>query len=67
MISNRNYFPGVFEAMSWAISTLTSQASDMPHQWLARTFSIFWMFAGVVFVAFYTAQFTTALTVDRKG
>src|SRR5208337_5117434 len=50
MLSDRNYFPGIFEAMFWAISTLTSQASDMPHQWVGRTFSIFWMFAGVVFV-----------------
>jgi polar amino acid transport system substrate-binding protein len=65
MISSRNYFPGIFEAMYWAISTLTSQASEMPHQWVARTFSIFWMFAGVVFVAFYTAQLTTALTVEQ--
>ena len=37
----------------------------MPHQWVARTFSIFWIFAGVVFVAFYTAQLTTALTVEQ--
>jgi polar amino acid transport system substrate-binding protein len=35
----------------------------MPHQWIARAFSVFWMFAGVVFVAFYTAQLTTTLTV----
>ena len=26
-----------------------------------RTFSVFWMFAGVVFVVFYTAQLTTTL------
>jgi polar amino acid transport system substrate-binding protein len=65
MISSRNYFPGIFEAMFWAISTLTSQASDMPHQWVGRIFSIFWMFAGVVFVAFYTAQLTTTLTVEQ--
>ena len=37
----------------------------MPHQWVARTFSICWMFAGVVFVAFYTAQLTTSLTVEQ--
>jgi len=65
MISNRNYFPGVFEAIYWAVSTLTTQAETMPRQWLARLLSIFWMFAGVVFVAFYTAQLTTALTVEQ--
>ncbi len=65
IISSRNYFPGIFEAMFWALSTLTSQGLDMPHQWVGRAFSIFWMFAGVVFVAFYTAQLTTTLTVEQ--
>ncbi len=65
IISNRNYFPGIFEAIYWAASTLTTQAETMPRQWMARLLSIFWMFAGVVFVAFYTAQLTTALTVEQ--
>ena len=65
MIASRNYFPGIFEAIFWALSTLTSQGLDMPHQWVGRAFSIFWMFAGVVFVAFYTAQLTTTLTVEQ--
>ncbi|HTR65751.1 MAG TPA: transporter substrate-binding domain-containing protein [Terriglobales bacterium] len=65
IIKSRSYIPGIFEAIYWAISCLTAQAETMPHQWLARTFSIFWMFAGVVFVAFYTAQLTTTLTVQQ--
>src|SRR5438093_12807831 len=48
-----------------ALSTLATQAETMPRQWVARTLAIFWMFAGVVFVAFYTAQLTTTLTVER--
>ena len=65
IISNPNYFPGIFEAFFWAISTLTGSPEGMPHQWVARAFSIFWIFAGVVFVAFYTAQLTTTLTVEQ--
>lgn len=65
IISTWKYFPGIFEAIYWALSTLTTQAPEMPRQWLARALSIFWMFAGVVFVAFYTAQLTTALTVEQ--
>ena len=65
IISSPNYFPGIFEAFFWAISTLTGSPEGMPHQWVARAFSIFWIFAGVVFVAFYTAQLTTTLTVER--
>lgn len=65
VIENPGYIPGIFEAMYWAVSGLTSQAQSMPHQWVARAFSVFWMFAGVVFVAFYTAQLTTTLTVRQ--
>ena len=32
MLSNRNYFPGIFEALYWGISSLTSQAQAMPHR-----------------------------------
>ncbi len=65
IISSQKYFPGIFEAIYWALSTLTTQAESMPHQWIARVLAIFWMFAGVVFVAFYTAQLTTTLTVQQ--
>jgi polar amino acid transport system substrate-binding protein len=65
MAWSRRYYPGIFEATYWALSTLTTQAEGMPKQWLARAFSIVWMFAGVIFVASYTAQLTTALTVEQ--
>jgi polar amino acid transport system substrate-binding protein len=65
IVSNQSYFPGIFEAVYWALSTLTTQAEAMPRQWVGRTLSIFWMFVGVVFVAFYTAQLTAALTLEQ--
>ncbi len=65
IVSNPNYFPGIFEAAFWALSTLTQQAEAMPRQWIGRMVAIFWLFVGVVFVAFYTAQLTTAMTVDQ--
>ncbi len=65
MLSNQNYFPGIFEVIYWGLSSLTSQAQTMPREWAARAFSIYWMFVGVVFVALYTAQLTTTLTVEQ--
>ncbi len=65
MLSNRNYFPGIFEAIYWGLSSLTSQAQTMPHQWAGRVISNFWMFVSVVFVALYTAQLTATLTVQQ--
>jgi polar amino acid transport system substrate-binding protein len=60
-----NYFPGIFHAMFWAAGTLATQADQMPRQWLARVIAVLWMFTGVVFVAFYTAQLTATLTVQQ--
>ena len=65
VISNRNYFPGIFEACYWGLATLAAQVEIMPRQWLARGLAILWMFASVVFIASYTAQLTTTLTVEQ--
>jgi len=65
IIVNRKYFPGIFEACFWGLATLAAQAEVMPRQWVARALSIFWMFASVVFIASYTAQLTTTLTVEQ--
>lgn len=59
------YFPGVLYAMIWAATALVSQVQELPMQWLARVLALVWMFAGVVFVAFYTAQLTATLTVEK--
>ncbi len=65
MLSNRNYFPGIFEVIYWGLSSLTSQAQTMPRHWVGRALSIFWMFTSVVFIALYTAQLTTTMTVEQ--
>jgi polar amino acid transport system substrate-binding protein len=65
IIPTRSYFPGIFYAMFWAAGTLATQAEQMPRHWLARMIAVLWMFTGIVFVAFYTAQLTAALTVQQ--
>lgn len=65
IIPSEKYFPGIFHALYWAAGTLATQADQMPRQWLARVLAILWMFTGVVFVAFYTAQLTATLTVQQ--
>jgi polar amino acid transport system substrate-binding protein len=59
------YFPGVFRAMYWAATTLMSQGDQAPRYWLARALAVFWMFVGIIFIAAYTAQLTTTLTVQH--
>jgi polar amino acid transport system substrate-binding protein len=65
IISSTNYFPGIFEALYWALSCLSTQAETMPRHWIARVLAVLWMFVGIVFVASYTARLTTTLTVQR--
>lgn len=65
MIPTRRYIPGIFHAIYWAAGTLATQSDQMPRQWLARVVALLWMFVGVVFVAFYTAQLAASLTVQQ--
>jgi len=65
VIASEHYFPGIFQAMAWAASALVSQVQALPGHWLARILGLVWMFGGVVFVAFYTAQLTSTLTVQK--
>jgi polar amino acid transport system substrate-binding protein len=65
IIPTARYFPGIFHAMFWAAGTLATQADQMPRHWMARIVAVLWMFTGVVFVAFYTAQLTASLTAQQ--
>jgi polar amino acid transport system substrate-binding protein len=62
---SKSYFPGIFEACWWAASTLAAQADAMPRSVLGRVVAIVWMFTSIIFVAFFTATVTTALTVQQ--
>jgi polar amino acid transport system substrate-binding protein len=65
IIPTDSYYPGIFYALFWSGSTLLTQGENMPRQWLARVVALLWMFAGVVFVAVYTAQLTASMTVQQ--
>lgn len=65
IVPKGSYIPGIFHAMWWAASTLATQAEQMPRHWLSRVLAVLWMFVGVVFVAYYTAQLTAQLTVQE--
>ncbi|MDO9384778.1 MAG: transporter substrate-binding domain-containing protein [Hyphomicrobiaceae bacterium] len=59
------YYPGILHALWWAAGTLATQGESMPRSWVGRIFAILWMFVGVIFVAYYTAQLTATLTVEQ--
>jgi polar amino acid transport system substrate-binding protein len=59
------YFPGIFRAMYWASTTLMAQGDQPPRKWIGRVLAVLWMFVGIVFVASYTAQLASTLTVQH--
>jgi polar amino acid transport system substrate-binding protein len=63
--TSENYFPGILDAMAWTAEAMLGQAPRMPGQKFAQLLAIPWLFTGVVFVAFFTAQLTTSLTLDQ--
>jgi polar amino acid transport system substrate-binding protein len=65
IIPTKDYIPGIFYAAYWAAATLATQAEQAPRNWIARGVTVLWMFTAIVFVAFYTAQLTANLTVQR--
>ncbi|HJU63762.1 MAG TPA: transporter substrate-binding domain-containing protein [Candidatus Binatia bacterium] len=65
LLTHRSYFPGILEACWWAASTLATQADQMPRTALARITAVIWMFASVVFIAYFTAAVTSSLTVQQ--
>ena len=65
LLTHRSYFPGIFEACWWAASTLATQADQMPRSALARLTAVIWMFASVVFIAYFTAAVTSNLTLQQ--
>lgn len=61
----KRYFPGIFHSLFWAFTVLLSQGQTMPKNWFARFLAGIWMFAGVIFVALYTAQLAALLTAEQ--
>ena len=65
LLTRPSYVPGIFEACWWAASTLATQADQMPRTALARIVAVIWMFASVVFIAYFTATVTSSLTLQQ--
>lgn len=65
IIEAKSYFPGIFEACWWAAATLATQADQMPRSSWGRMVAVLWMFTSVVFIAYFTANVTTSLTVQQ--
>jgi polar amino acid transport system substrate-binding protein len=67
-IVSRSYFPGIFHAIWWATGAAHGQQLDYPKSAIGRGIAALSIFVSVIFIAFFTANVTTALTVQQlKG
>lgn len=64
IVRHKSYYPGIFEAMWWAVSCLATQSEEMPRHAGARVLAAMWMFFAIIFVAYVTAALTANLTLD---
>ena len=65
---SKPYFPGIFKAMWWATGAAGGQQLDYPHSPFGKVISALSVFTSVIFVAYFTAAVTSAMTVNQlKG
>ena len=59
------YFKGILNAIFWAAGAAGGQQHDHPVSASGRFVSAMWVFVSVIFVAYFTAAVTTAMTVQQ--
>jgi polar amino acid transport system substrate-binding protein len=65
---DRRYLPGIFTAIWWATGAAVGQQPDQPRSGMGRFLSGLSILVSVVFVAYFTAAITSAMTVQQlKG
>ena len=62
---NKSGVGGFFNSIWWSASTLGAQAPEMPIRPIGKFIAVIWMFVSVIFISFFTATVTTALTVKQ--
>ncbi len=63
--SGKTAVGGLFNSVWWSASTLGAQAPGMPISPLGKFLAVVWMFVGVLFVSYFTATVTAAITVKQ--
>ncbi|ODQ87118.1 ABC transporter substrate-binding protein [Mycolicibacterium flavescens] len=61
----RAYFPGIFQAFGWGIGSLVGKNSASATRTVTKALAVLWGFAGIVFVAYYSANLSATLTVAK--
>ena len=60
----RSYYPGIVDAVFWCAESMAGAAQGHPHRIFARIAAIIWIYAGIIFIAYFTAFATTTMTMN---
>ena len=60
-----SYYPGILQALYWAMATTGGQAEGYPKSWVSRIVSLICIYASIIFVTIFTAYATTGMTLQR--
>ncbi|GAB3222497.1 hypothetical protein GCM10027535_22480 [Mycolicibacterium hippocampi] len=64
-VVSRSYIPGIVQSFGWGIGSLVGKNSTTATRAFTQALAILWGFAGIVFVAFYSANLSATLTVAK--
>lgn len=62
---SRSYFPGIFQAMAWALSAAAGQQNGDPKSGLGRVMSVVAIFISLLFLTYWQAELTSSFTVQQ--
>jgi polar amino acid transport system substrate-binding protein len=65
LVHSRSRLGTFFKSLWWSSSMVAGQATEMPSSFMGRIFAVVWMFVSLVFISYFTASVTTALTVRQ--
>ncbi|MPZ57717.1 MAG: transporter substrate-binding domain-containing protein [Rhizobiales bacterium] len=58
------YFPGIFDATFWCAESMGGAPQGYPRRVFPRVVAMIWLYAGILFIAYFTAFATTSLTLS---
>jgi polar amino acid transport system substrate-binding protein len=58
------YYPGIIDAIFWCAESMAGAAHQGPIRIFARLAALIWVYAGIIFIAYFTAYATTSLTMQ---
>lgn len=62
---SRSYFPGIFQAMAWALAAAAGQQDEKPRSRVGRLLSVMAIFISLLFLTYWQAELTSSFTVKQ--